>query len=91
MLSRRPFVPLTRKQVKAFAGGNVAAKDDAGLRPFLVRAIGAEGIRDVRWDGHSLRVTGTAMGACPDLVKLPIIVLLERPPTQVFVDTWGIL
>jgi hypothetical protein len=91
MLSARSFVPLTRAQARAFAGGNVSAKGEAELRPFLVRAFGAEGIRDVRWDGHSLRVTGTAMGACPDLVKLPIIVLLERPPTQVFVDTWGIL
>jgi hypothetical protein len=92
MLANRTFVPLTSSQVKTFLGKQVIVTDPRHrLRPFLVRAIGAQGVAAVRWDGHVLGVTGSAMGACPEVAQQPIIVFLERPPVEVFVNTDGAL
>lgn len=88
LLVDRSFVRLTGHQARTFLGDNPISPP-SGLRPFLVRAIGAQGLREVRWDGRVLHVTGTAMGACPEMKQLPIIVFLERSPQQVFVDTDG--
>lgn len=88
-LAKRSFVELTKSQVKSFLGSEPNVKARHQLRPFLVRAIGE--VSSARWDGRTLHMTGSAMGACPDVEKRPMIVFLERAPERVFVDTVGAL
>jgi hypothetical protein len=88
-LAERSFVELTKAQVKAFLGSEPDVKARHQMRPFLVRAIGEAPW--ARWDGRTLHMTGSAMGACPDVEKRPMIVFLERAPERVFVDTIGAL
>lgn len=88
-LARRSFIELTKAQVTALLGSQPDVKARHQVRPFLVRAIGE--FPRASWDGRTLHMTGSAMGACPDVEKRPMIVFLERSPEQVFVDTVGAL
>jgi hypothetical protein len=89
LLQQRPFEPLSIRQARRFNGDERHAE---GLRPFLVRALlvpeQGNGVSHIGWDGHTLEVIGEGMG-CPRLAKHPIIVFLERAPTEVFIEAGG--
>jgi hypothetical protein len=89
MLARRSFVRLTRAELEAFTGAPINSSFRRDLRPYLVRSVGAQDTTLARWDGHNLEVIGIAMGECPSLANRPVIVLLERRPRHVLVDTIG--
>lgn len=88
MLASRPSARLTNDQLKLFTGAGPNS-EGPNLHPYLVRSVGASDVAFVRWDGITLEVTGVAMGECPDLTNRPIVVLLERLPRQIFVNTVG--
>ena len=93
LLSHRSFVRLTKSQFRAFTGQSDAEYVRSKVRPYLVRAITADptdpGAISVQFDGRTLQLTGSAMGACPEVAKSPIIVFLGRSPKRVYVGTSG--
>jgi hypothetical protein len=95
LLSHHSFVSLTKDQLRAFTAQPGNERVRANLRPYLVRAITADpndpGAISAQFDGRTLQLTGSAMGACPEVVKSPIIVFLERSPQRVLVRTLGYL
>jgi hypothetical protein len=89
LLAKRPFIRLTRAELKAFTGEPITSGSGHDLQPYLVRSVGAQDTTLVRWDGQNLEVIGIAMGECPSLINRPVIVFLERRPQQLFVVTYG--
>jgi hypothetical protein len=87
MLARHSFVPLTRTQFRAFNQGK--GDIESGLHPYLVRGVGVSTVISAWWDGSTPEVIGDAMGECTDLANRPAIVLLEKAPQRVFVETVG--
>jgi hypothetical protein len=84
LLASKSSVQLSDAQVLRFTGQKTIAAGDR--HPFLIRAVFpvAKPKLDVFLNGDALEVSASGLGCAP-YVMHPIVVFLERAPTQVFV------
>lgn len=81
MLAVEDAAELTADDLSRFG---VAAADEAGLRPYLVRAVfpTANPYLTAAWSGDTLHVFAAGLGCFP-FAKHPVVVFLPRRPTGV--------
>jgi hypothetical protein len=91
LLNSKSSVLLSDAQVRRFTGKDIPTKS-GDWKAFLVRAVFpvANPKLDVLWDGDALEVSAFALG-CAQYVKHPVVVFLERAPSQVFVTAGAAL
>lgn len=85
LLEDNAAAPLTPSQADYFGGGDVRP-DNGALRPFLVRAVGANErthLQSVALSNGNLFVTTGSLG-CVAQVRRAVIVYLEEAPRAVF-------
>lgn len=84
LMEDQEVVALTATQAARFGATGGAA--DPRLRPYLVRAVAANGgarLMGVERSGDDLVVTTGSLG-CPAYIRRAVVVYLDRPPVRVF-------
>jgi hypothetical protein len=86
LLRDRSFIRLSNSDANTFAGGASPSVENPVLRPYLVRAVFPVANPRFRlsWSGNNLHVFLDGLG-CAAFIKHPLVVFLDREPSDVFV------